>query len=206
MTSTPSDCFPFENPCAPGNNIGFTAVSVEPGNNTISKDVGFKYFIGIEHADKLKDFYCTVDRQGKLNIKYNYISHFDNTNTDLQGTDLIKYEEVVFPAGQFGNLEISPDTTVLIKINDLKSSDSLRNQLCIKLENIKDALPESNKKEFTFSYVNPKKKENSNAVPKSNETVKQGKDTAWWIGTIIIITFVLVVLFFLIRFLTRRRY
>jgi hypothetical protein len=203
MTSTPSDCFPFQNPCAPGDNIGYTAVSVEPGKNNVSKDVGFKYFIGIKHADKLEDFSCTVDRQGLLNIKYNYISGFNPSNTDyaLQGTDLIKYEEVVFPAGQFGNIEISPDTTILIKINDLRSSDSLSNQLSIKLETRKDALPQSDNKVLTFSYVRPpmkmkKKKEN-------NDAVEQGKDTSWWVGTIVIITFA--VLFLLYLFLTRRR-
>ena len=163
MTSTPSDCFPYENPCGPGDNINYTAVGIKPSVTTVTTNVGKQYYIGIRHADKLKDFCCKVDANGNLQIKSNYISGVSDQTKDVNGTDLIKYEEVMFPSGKFGELIISPDSTVLIKINDVKSSSNKSNQLCIRLENRQDALPGSNKKAFTFSFKNQNEKEKNTA-------------------------------------------
>lgn len=163
MTSTPSDCFPYENPCGPGDNINYSAVGIEPSVTTVTTNVGKQYYIGIRHADKLKDFCCKVDTNGNLKIKANYMSGVSDKTKDVNGTDLIKYEQVMFPAGKFGELIISPDSTVLIKINDVKSSSNKSTQLCIRLENRQDALPGSNKKAFTFSFKNPNEKEKNTA-------------------------------------------
>ena len=135
MTSSPSDCFPYENPCSQGNNINYNGVGIKPSVTTVTTHVGKQYYIGIRHADKLKDFCCKVDANGNLQIKANYMSGVIDKTKDVNGTDLIKYEEVMFPAGKFGELIISPDSTVLIKINDVKSSSNKSNQLCIRLQN-----------------------------------------------------------------------
>lgn len=198
MTSTPTDCFPYENPCGPGNNIYYKAVGITPSVTTVTTNVGKQYYIGIRHADKLKDFCCKVDPNGNLQIKANYMSGVSDKTKDVNGTDLIKYEQVVFPAGKFGELIISPDSTVLIKINDVKSSSNKSNQLCIRLENRQDALPGSNKKAFTFSFKNPNEKEKNTAAV--NEKKEPGFFEKYkWCLIVIGIIFVAEIIFLIRR-------
>jgi hypothetical protein len=198
MTSTPTDCFPYENPCGPGHNIYYKAVGITPSVTTVTTNVGKQYYIGIRHADKLKDFCCKVDPNGNLQIKANYMSGVSDKTKDVNGTDLIKYEQVVFPAGKFGELIISPDSTVLIKINDVKSSSNKSNQLCIRLENRQDALPGSNKKAFTFSFKNPNEKEKNTAAV--NEKKEPGFFEKYkWCLIVIGIIFVAEIIFLIRR-------